>query len=83
MTTFVPRAPYTKEELSQLYPQELELQLVQVVSLSIIIDLCLCTDTVLAPPPWLVYSIMPRCMSARTDQSDQEKEALCHLASRM
>ncbi|KAL1598780.1 hypothetical protein SLS60_007922 [Paraconiothyrium brasiliense] len=30
MTTFVPRAPYTKEELAQLYPQELELQLVQV-----------------------------------------------------
>ncbi|KAJ4360348.1 uncharacterized protein N0V89_000910 [Didymosphaeria variabile] len=34
MTTFVPRAPYTKEELAQLYPQELELQLVQVVSTS-------------------------------------------------
>lgn len=32
MTTFVPRTPYSKEELAQLYPQELELQLVQVVS---------------------------------------------------
>ncbi|KAF1954784.1 phosphoglycerate mutase-like protein [Byssothecium circinans] len=31
MTTFVPRPPYTKEELSRLYPQELELQLVQVL----------------------------------------------------
>ncbi|KAL5373617.1 hypothetical protein DPSP01_012555 [Paraphaeosphaeria sporulosa] len=31
MTTFVPRAPYTKEELAQLYPQELELRLVQVL----------------------------------------------------
>jgi hypothetical protein len=39
MTTFVPRAPYTKDELSQLYPQELELQLVQVVSLLMSIDI--------------------------------------------
>ncbi|KAL5431592.1 hypothetical protein PMIN06_012261 [Paraphaeosphaeria minitans] len=31
MTTFVPRAPYTTEELAQLYPQQLELQLVQVL----------------------------------------------------
>ena len=36
MTTFVPRAPYSKEELAQLYPQELELQLVQVVSIRVL-----------------------------------------------
>lgn len=32
MTTHQPRKPYTTEELAQLYPKELELQLVQVVS---------------------------------------------------
>ncbi|KAF1996356.1 phosphoglycerate mutase-like protein [Amniculicola lignicola CBS 123094] len=31
MTTFVPRKPYSPEELAQLYPKELELQLVQVL----------------------------------------------------
>ncbi|KAF2642004.1 phosphoglycerate mutase-like protein [Massarina eburnea CBS 473.64] len=31
MTTFIPRQPYSKEELARLYPQELELQLVQVL----------------------------------------------------
>jgi acid phosphatase len=31
MTTLVPREPYSKEELEQLYPKELQLQLVQVV----------------------------------------------------
>ncbi|CBX94230.1 similar to histidine acid phosphatase [Plenodomus lingam JN3] len=30
MTTFVPRQPYTQEELDKLYPKELELQLVQI-----------------------------------------------------
>lgn len=32
MTTLVPRPPYSKEELDELYPQGLQLQLVQVVS---------------------------------------------------
>jgi hypothetical protein len=32
MTTLQPRKPYTQEELAQLYPKELELQLVQIVS---------------------------------------------------
>lgn len=31
MTTHVPRASYTQEELDKLYPKELELQLVQIV----------------------------------------------------
>ena len=31
MTTLIPREPYTKDELARLYPQELKLQLVQVV----------------------------------------------------
>lgn len=34
MTTFVPRTPYTEAELAELYPKQLELQLVQVVSIS-------------------------------------------------
>ena len=32
MTTFVPRPPYSKEELELLYPKDLQLQLVQIVS---------------------------------------------------
>ena len=32
MTTLVPRDPYTPEELRELYPEGLKLQLVQVVS---------------------------------------------------
>ena len=32
MTTLVPRPPYSKEELDELYPKSLRLQLVQVVS---------------------------------------------------
>ena len=32
MTTHQPRKPYSPEELVQLYPKELELQLVQIVS---------------------------------------------------
>ena len=32
MTSLQPRSPYTKEELAQLYPKGLQLQLVQVVS---------------------------------------------------
>jgi hypothetical protein len=31
MTTLVPRAPYTQEELATLYPSDLELQQVQVI----------------------------------------------------
>ena len=31
MTTLVPRPPYTQEELARLYPNNLKLQLVQVV----------------------------------------------------
>lgn len=31
MTTLIPREPYTQEELARLYPQGLQLQLVQVV----------------------------------------------------
>lgn len=33
MTSLTPREPYSKEELERLYPKELKLQLVQVVSL--------------------------------------------------
>jgi len=32
MTSLNPREPYSKEELERLYPRELKLQLVQVVS---------------------------------------------------
>lgn len=32
MTTLVPREPYSQEELDRLYPRDLKLQLVQVVS---------------------------------------------------
>jgi acid phosphatase len=32
MTTLEPRGPYSSEELQKLYPKDLELQLVQVVS---------------------------------------------------
>jgi hypothetical protein len=35
MTTLIPRDPYTQDELARLYPQELKLQLVQVVRDSI------------------------------------------------
>ena len=31
MTTYVPRPPYSQEELDRLYPKQLKLQLVQVV----------------------------------------------------
>lgn len=31
MTSLVPRAPYTREELATLYPSDLELQQVQVI----------------------------------------------------
>ncbi|KAL5114245.1 hypothetical protein ACEQ8H_007854 [Pleosporales sp. CAS-2024a] len=31
MTTFIPRQPYSQEEIDELYPKELELQLVQVL----------------------------------------------------
>lgn len=31
MTTLIPRAPYTQEELATLYPSDLELQQVQVI----------------------------------------------------
>jgi acid phosphatase len=34
MTTLIPREAYSPEELQRLYPKELKLQLVQVVSLS-------------------------------------------------
>ena len=33
MTTHVPRKAYSQQELAELYPHELELQLVQIVSL--------------------------------------------------
>ena len=32
MTTLVPREPYSQDELDRLYPKQLKLQLVQVVS---------------------------------------------------
>jgi acid phosphatase len=32
MTTFIPREFYSPEEIDKLYPKELELQLVQIVS---------------------------------------------------
>lgn len=32
MTTLIPRQPYSQDELEKLYPKELELQLVQIVS---------------------------------------------------
>ena len=31
MTTLVPRPPYTQDEIDQLYPKRVKLQLVQVV----------------------------------------------------
>jgi acid phosphatase len=31
MTTLIPRAPYTQEELATLYPSDLELRQVQVI----------------------------------------------------
>jgi acid phosphatase len=31
MTTLIPREPYTQDELARLYPENLKLQLVQVV----------------------------------------------------
>lgn len=31
MTTHIPREPYTEAEIAQLYPKELELQLVQIL----------------------------------------------------
>jgi hypothetical protein len=31
MTTFVPRPPYSREELDRLYPKNLKLQSVQIV----------------------------------------------------
>jgi acid phosphatase len=34
MTTLIPREAYSPEELQRLYPKELKLQLVQVVSFS-------------------------------------------------
>jgi hypothetical protein len=39
MTTHLPRKAYTTEELAQLYPKELELQLVQVVSHHVLPDM--------------------------------------------
>jgi hypothetical protein len=46
MTTHVPRGPYTPEELAQLYPKDLELQLVQIVrqTLYILVALVLCSE---------------------------------------
>lgn len=40
MTTLVPRQPYSQQELDKLYPKELELQLVQIVSLTKTSRLC-------------------------------------------
>ena len=37
MTTLVPRDPYTPEELRELYPEGLKLQLVQVVSVMLVL----------------------------------------------
>lgn len=31
MSTFVPRPPYSEQELQRLYPKDLELQLVQII----------------------------------------------------
>jgi acid phosphatase len=36
MTTLIPRQFYSQEELDKLYPKELELQLVQIVSTNVI-----------------------------------------------
>lgn len=38
MTTLTPREPYSKEELERLYPKNLKLQLVQVVSWNDVTD---------------------------------------------
>jgi acid phosphatase len=40
MTTLIPRQFYSQEELDKLYPKELELQLVQIVSTNAIASLC-------------------------------------------
>ena len=34
MTTLIPRGPYSNEELRELYPESLHLQLVQIVRIS-------------------------------------------------
>jgi acid phosphatase len=44
MTTLIPRQFYSQEELDKLYPKELELQLVQIVSADNVTSLCATTD---------------------------------------
>lgn len=88
MTTFIPRTPYTKEELAQLYPQELELQLVQVVSIHHITNretlyTTVFANTIAVASSWFVLVFMPCCIEAPIDHSDQAKEVPCHLAFKM
>ena len=54
MTTLVPRPPYSKEELDELYPKGLKLQLVQVVSRNTFIRFQTCC---VADLPWLWLSV--------------------------
>jgi len=61
MTTLVPREPYTADELHRLYPKELALQQVQVVSRSraqLPIRFVYLPRT--APQTWLDYYPNPR-----------------------
>lgn len=44
MTTLIPRQFYSQEELDKLYPKELELQLVQIVSTNNIASPCATAD---------------------------------------
>jgi hypothetical protein len=44
MTTLIPRQFYSQEELDKLYPKELELQLVQIVSTNNVASPCATAD---------------------------------------
>jgi len=44
MTTLIPRQFYSQDELDKLYPKELELQLVQIVSTNVIASPCTTTN---------------------------------------
>jgi hypothetical protein len=55
MASLRPRPPYSEEELEKLYPKNLELQLVQVVCSSLLLDIFL-IDRCIAFSSWSVWS---------------------------
>lgn len=59
MTTLTPRPPYSQQEIEQLYPKHLQLQLVQVVCTSHrqLRQLLLIAIGTTASPPWSVFEI--------------------------